>query len=396
MANQKDGEIWKLTLAAVLSLAILGIAARLLIPSGTISLLQKQTSNRVLETKSLTVGIRTSPDSYTPLAEYLRKAFNNQVQVVIDGDGNLSQQDAKNRIAAKKWDIAFPLSPMLSIAAKDNGYSFAARSSTTGEPYYKSALFVRYDSPIKSLEDLQPTTTVALGEFNSSSSFYVPVYDLYGKSLRIDMGHKHSEIIEMVETGKADAGASIFNVVKDNPKLRIIHISRNIPSSGGVYLSPKLSDSDRAAIKQVLLSAPSDIQKKASYEDGKELDFTHFIGISRRVEEVLACANFSKNPVNFFCPGRERSVVDAKGNAIGGIVNGFSYANADTIHLTLSGDDGQVYRVVLPRQILNQVSNAPPPPGLIDKKIQVIGVTPISAGGTLELQITQANQLKVL
>ncbi|MFM6308549.1 MAG: hypothetical protein ACKPGB_09815, partial [Dolichospermum sp.] len=74
---------------------------------------------------TLTIGILSSPKYYQGLATYLKQQFGNKVQIVIDGDENLSYEEARKRMINKEWDITFPQSPMLSIAAKNNGYSFA-------------------------------------------------------------------------------------------------------------------------------------------------------------------------------------------------------------------------------------------------------------------------------
>jgi hypothetical protein len=99
---------------------------------------------------------------------------------------------------------------------------------------------------------------------------------------------------------------------------------------------------------------------------------------------------------NFFCPPSNTNYITSNETAVIGKVNGFSYVDNDTLHLTLSGKDGNLYRVVVARKILNQVPNAPPPPGLINKTLQIIGVQPVEVNSRLELKVEQANQLQVL
>ena len=396
MSRQDAKEIGKLVIVSVASLSLLGIAVHLIIPKELISqVVPRQTVSPRLQADLLKIGILTSSKDYQTFIEYLQDQFGNQLEITLEGDGNLSYQAAKNKIIQNQWDIVFTLSPMLSVAAKDNGYSFAARMFPNFEPYYESALFVRNDSSIQSLADLKPTTTIALGDFNSASSFYMPIYDLYGKTLRVNAGNRSSQIREMVKSGKVDVGASSFDLVKDNPAFRMIHVSRKIPGSG-VYLSPKLSKSDQTLLKKVLLDAPAIIKQQANYDVGQEPDYTMFVGISRRAEEVLACADFSQNKINFFCPPSNTNYITSNETAVIGKVNGFSYVDNDTLHLTLSGKDGNLYRVVVARKILNQVPNAPPPPGLINKTLQIIGVQPVEVNSRLVLKVEQANQLQVL
>jgi len=345
-------------------------------------------SSQTLETNSITIGILGNADYYSELVIYLQKTLGKQVKIKLDGSSDLTYQEAKNRLAKKRWDIAFTLSPMISVAAKDNGYSWVARMFPNNPPFYQSALFVKADSPIQSLEDIKPTTVIALGDFNSASSFYMPSYDLFGKSLAVDMGHRGQNIREMVRTGKADIGAAAYgDTVTNDPNFRIIHISRNIPSSG-VYLSPNLSQGDRQILTKVLLNAPQEVRKEANYGQSEEVDFSEFLGIVRRVEDVLACANFSQNPVNFYC-AQEQGIV--------GQVNGLTRINEQTTRLTVKGKDGKNYQVLVSPKTLNQIPGAGSAIALQNKTIQLLETTPQKlADGKLQIIISQPEQMKVL
>jgi hypothetical protein len=232
-----------------------------------------------------------------------------------------------------------------------------------------------------------------MGDFNSASSFYVAAYDLFGKTLRVDMGHKSSKIKELVKTGKADVGAAAYEAVKDDKDLKIIHLSRKIPGAG-VYLSPKLSGSDREIIKKVLLDAPPKIKKQANYGSAKEPDYSQLIKISYRAEDVLRCANFQKNPVNFYCPPS----TSPPGNTseILGEINGWTKVNDKTESFKLSGKDNKAYEIIIPRKILDQVPGASNAISLQGKQVKIINVIPQKQGGIFKLRIAQPNQLIVL
>lgn len=352
-----------------------------------------------LKVSSLTIGILYKPSNYNELASYLRSQFGNKVQVIVDGNESISYSDVRDRLVRKEWDIAFALSPMLSVAAKENGYTFAARMFPDKPLHYQSALFVKSDSPMQSLNDTKPTTTVALGDFNSASSFYMPAYDLFGKTLRVDLGHRSQEIKEMVKTGKADVGAAAYDTVKNDPDLRVIQLSRQIPGSN-VYLSPNLSESDRQAIAKVLLAAPENLKNQANFGPGQEPDYSEFIKISQKAEEVLKCADFQRNPVNFFCSSSSSTQLSSNSGDsldIVGRVNGWSRKSNSVEQLDLSGQDSKVYRVTVPRSVLNQIPGASNPLALQRKDIQIVGVVPKQIGnGVFELKITQPDQIKVL
>jgi ABC-type phosphate/phosphonate transport system substrate-binding protein len=348
-----------------------------------------------IQASSLTIGVLWKPSEYQKLTTYLRShsQIGNKVQIVIDGDESLSYEEARTRMINKEWDIAFTLSPILSIAAKNNDYHYAATMFPNYPPYYQATLFTKSNSSIKSVSNLKPTNTIAMGDFNSASSFYVAAYDLFGKTLRVDMGHKSSKIKELVKTGKADIGAAAYEAVKDDKDLKIIHLSRKIPGAG-VYLSPKLSGSDREIIKKVLLDAPPEIKKQANYGSAKEPDYSQLIKISYKAEDVLRCANFQKNPVNFYCPSSTSPTGDI--SEILGQINGWTKVNDETESFKLSGKDNKAYEIIIPRKILDQVPGASNAISLQGKQVKIINVIPQKQGGIFKLRIAQPNQLIVL
>lgn len=260
---------------------------------------------------TITVGILTSPADYRELGDYLRKELvpanyfdylqGKQVGIIIEGDKSLSYQEVKKRLAEKKWDIAFARSPMISRFAQKQGYSYLA-GMFPGSPSYQSGIFVRANSPIRSINDIKPNTVVALGDFNSASSFYMPAYDLYGKTFSAKIARGESPM-SMVAQGKAEVGAAAIGdkLKSNNSDFRIIHTSRAIPGSG-VYLSPQLAP-EHQQIERVLLAAPKSSRsvKKANYGDVPEANYTEFDKITDRVDSIIECVDFDKNPVNLFC-----------------------------------------------------------------------------------------------
>jgi serine/threonine protein kinase len=262
-----------------------------------------------ISNSTITVGILTSPADYRELGDYLRKELvpdnyfdylqGKQVGIIIEGDKSLSYQEVKKRLAVKKWDIVFARSPMIARFSQKQSYSYLA-GMFPGSPSYKSGIFVKASSPIRSINDIKSNTLVALGDFNSASGFYMPVYDLYGKTFSAKIARGESPR-SMVSQGKAEVGTvAIGDQLKpNNSEFRIIHTSRDIPGSG-VYLSPQLA-SQHQQIKQVLLAASKSITKKVNYGDVPEPNYTEFDKIIDRVDSIIECVDFDKTPTNLFC-----------------------------------------------------------------------------------------------
>jgi serine/threonine-protein kinase len=222
----------------------------------------------------------------------------------------------------------------------------------------------------------------------------MPVYDLYGKIIRVNMGNTISDMVNKVKSRQADVGVSINSLLQKEADVRVIGISKSIPGAG-VYLSPALSQKERDLLKAFMLNAPSEIKEKASYGEGKEVDYTQFRNIMARVEGILACVDLTQDPVSFFCNG-DKPATQLQLGAIEGPASNIKISDANTIHLTLQGQDGQAYRVVLPRAVLNQIPSAPPPFALNGKKLKVKGVEPKQVAGALELEITKPEQLTMI
>jgi ABC-type phosphate/phosphonate transport system substrate-binding protein len=262
-----------------------------------------------ISNSTITVGILTSPADYRELGDYLRKELvpanyfdylqGKQVGIIIEGDKSLSYQEVKKRLADKKWDIVFARSPMIARFSQKQSYSYLA-GMFPGSATYKSGIFVKVNSPIRSIDDIKSNTVVALGDFNSASGFYMPAYDLYGKTFSAKIARGESPI-SMVAQGKAEVGAAAIGdkLKSNNSEFRIIHTSRNIPGSG-VYLSPQFT-SQHQQIKQVLLAASKSITKKVNYGDVPEPNYTEFDKITDRVDSIIECVDFDKTPTNLFC-----------------------------------------------------------------------------------------------
>jgi ABC-type phosphate/phosphonate transport system substrate-binding protein len=262
-----------------------------------------------ISNSTITVGILTSPADYRELSDYLRKELvpanyfdylqGKQVGIIIEGDRSLSYQEVKKRLAAKKWDIVFARSPMIARFSQKQSYSYLA-GMFPDKATYKSGIFVKANSPIRSINDIKSNTLVALGDFNSASGFYMPVYDLYGKTFSAKIARNESPR-SMVSQSKAEVGTvAIGDQLKpNNPEFRIIHTSRDIPGSG-VYLSPQLA-SQHQQIKQVLLAASKNITKKVNYGNVPEPNYTEFDKIIDRVDSIIECVDFDKTPTHLFC-----------------------------------------------------------------------------------------------
>lgn len=359
---------------------------------GIIYSLPYLTSAKLSKTE-ITIGTLWKPEDLQGLADFLEaKAVpenyfdflqGKKVKVRINGDSTLAYQEAEKRMESKQWDIAFTNSPILSVSAKENNYRHITGMFPNSSSY-QAGLFVRADSNILSLKDIQANTRVGLGSFSSASSFYMPVYDLYGKSITANVGNRGTAIIKLVKEGKVDVGSAAIgdSIRKDDPTIRIIHVSRDIPGAG-VYASPNLSASDYEQIRQLMLNAPQDIREKANYGDKPEPDYTEFQKISQRVEEILVCADFSKSPVFLGC---NTNVLTFEG-----VINSASVVSNEFIFKFSASNT--VYNIKVNEEIVQKIFGSNK---LTDIQGMSVVVKVQEVGSNNSIVITQPTQLRVV
>ena len=342
-----------------------------------------------LQVNPLTIGIAIGgPDeNYNPLAAYLRERLGSQVKI----DQDTPYENISERIARKNWDIAFTRSPIFSIEAEDNSYIGVAIMFPNQPPYYRAALYVRADSSIQSIADIKSTTTIALGSPESAPTFHIPIYALYGTSLRVGTGYPPREVVKIVKAGKVDIGASRYTAIKDDPDFRIIYVSKAIPGPG-VYLSPLLSSTDRKRIEELLLNAPPDIKARAKYGDSQIPNYDELRKIISKTEQITKCPSWNtkldlKTTVNLFCAEQTQYL-----KAIEGQVREYKVPTEGNIEFKVITQKNQVYLVLVSEQTLNQIPINPV--DIVDKLIQVKNVKPRKlADGTWEVRITKPNQI---
>jgi len=125
-----------------------------------------------------------------------------QLSIKVKVDRDTPYQQNSQHIASKDWNIAFTRSPIFSIVAEDNKYFGVATMYLDKPPFYRAAFYVRADSNIQSIADINSSTTIALGSPKSAPAFYLPIYTLYGKSLRIDTGYSPTKTKKLLNRGK--------------------------------------------------------------------------------------------------------------------------------------------------------------------------------------------------
>ncbi|MGO2668287.1 MAG: phosphate/phosphite/phosphonate ABC transporter substrate-binding protein [Microbacterium gubbeenense] len=144
-----------------------------------------------------------------------------------------------------------------------------------------STCLVLDDSPLESLEDITPDTTIAFADPNSSSGYYMPTYMLDQVGLHVDdgdfeelMSGGHDRSFIALQEGQADVActSTIFPKMagQDNPmfpfdegETRSIGESRDMPISMSVLGNQEMSDEKRQALVAAIPKVFSDENRDA-------------------------------------------------------------------------------------------------------------------------------------
>lgn len=353
------------------------------------------------------LNIKPNPkENYDDLADYLEseieKEFNCDIEVNVHGiwagaKGSLLQ--AKQEIQNKNWDLAFTTLPMTAIAAEDNNYTWVAQMFPDRDyPYGRGAIIVRKDSKIQSFNDIESDDKLLLGKFSAPALFHLPLYDLYGKSLKVDRQDLNPfEIKNAILKGEADLAGFPIALIKQKDPIRVISESREI-ALGSVYLSPKLNETEQNTVKKMLFNAPDEVSTKAFYKKtGTKIDYTESAKVFSRVDELLGCINLQAEPVNLFCENPPPPISHTKNHkgSIIGKINGYRRIGSDSFTFTLRAN-GKIYSVEIPESILDQHPDYESIPALYEKRLKFTDVEPKKFKDSFKLKITRVDQLEII
>ncbi|MBD1914354.1 MULTISPECIES: PhnD/SsuA/transferrin family substrate-binding protein [Cyanophyceae] len=218
----------------------------------------------------LTVGLVSYDDGASSLERYQRfqTYLAEQLKAIVELEPVFNEIRAVEQIRDANWSLVFAPSGLAAIAIAEANY--LPIFPMLGAPNQKSVLVVRNDSPFQALGDLANQTLV-LGEPGSATGYYLPLYDLYGLTLKaIEFASTPATALEWVANGRVAAGAMSEDAFQqqrsafDGNIFRILHASRAIPP-GAVLISPNIDRNQQQYLEQAMQNAPSTITADAGY-----------------------------------------------------------------------------------------------------------------------------------
>ncbi|MCC6729721.1 MAG: phosphate/phosphite/phosphonate ABC transporter substrate-binding protein [Chthonomonadales bacterium] len=228
------------------------------------------------ETLTLTIVPYEAADrlseEYQPMANYLARragCARGKFVPVVDYAGVLAA------LQSGQVDVAYLSSFPYALATERMKLRLLAMPWVMGSLMYRGIIFVRADSPIRTLGDLKGRT-MAFGDPSSTSGYLLPRALLEKKGILKQLkGWRNAGnanvVVKAVENGAADAGAaydSVFLVVyRGDPskarQMRVIAKTEEIPN--GIYVARgDMPETDAAKLRQAFLDMDTDPEGRAA------------------------------------------------------------------------------------------------------------------------------------
>jgi len=200
-------------------------------------------------------------ETFTPLTNYLSEKLGQPVSLRIATD----YEEQVDAIGRGKIDIAY-LGPSLYVKLHDKhgDQALLARQQIGASPVFHGKIFVRADSPVKTLNELAGKR-FAFGEPLSTMSHLVPRYMLWQAGVTADQfaSYKfvgdHVNVALGVLAGDFDAGAVKEDVFFNYRNRGLREIATSAPISDHVFVaSRKLPEAQVRRLRDILLRMNQD------------------------------------------------------------------------------------------------------------------------------------------
>jgi phosphonate transport system substrate-binding protein len=227
-------------------------------------------------------------DKFDRFRDYLATA----TQTMVELEPAFNELKAIEQIQRRIWSMVFAPPGLAAIAISSQQYLplFALQ----GNNNERSLLLVRGDSPIQTLGQLA-NQIVALGEPGSATGYYLPLYDLYGLTLKeVRFAPTPRAILSWLNQGSIAAGAlseqefQQYRHEFDQTQFRVLHQSRTVPASA-VLLAPTVDRNQQYQIETAMRNAPSSVIGDAGYIPEAPLpNYDQFIKLVAKVRPLEA------------------------------------------------------------------------------------------------------------
>ncbi len=237
-------------------------------------------------------------NQYARFNRYLGEKTRSNIQL----EPAFNENKAIERLSQRAWSLVFAPPGLAAIAIAD--YQYTPLFPLPGINNLRSLLIVRQDNSIRNLRQLEGKT-IALGEPGSATGYYLPLYNLYGLTLKaIEFSPTPASVLELVAQGKVAAGAvsmAEFNLYspRTSTKLRILHTDPHYVPPGLVLISPDVERRRQEYIRKVMSEYPGTASQEVGYiPNAKVPDYRYMMAVVERVKPLTS--RLQNHPVRLF------------------------------------------------------------------------------------------------
>ncbi len=252
--------------------------------------------------QQLVIGAVSYGAGQDVLARYdgLKRYLEAQMQAIAQLEPAYNEAKALERISARAWSLVFSPPGLAAIAITQHQYKpiFSLEDNTNS----RSVIVVKQDSPHTDLKSLtgQP---FAIGQPGSATSYYFPIFNLYGLTLSEFMVTPTPlAVLEAISQGKAAAGAlslGEFNRLRTQipaTEFRILYSDPHPVPPGVILLSPDIEASVQDSINRTLASTPLSVAQESGFlPTGTVPDYQYMISVVKRVQSIFPADSVAGN-----------------------------------------------------------------------------------------------------
>ncbi|MCJ8282154.1 MAG: phosphate/phosphite/phosphonate ABC transporter substrate-binding protein [Rivularia sp. ALOHA_DT_140] len=231
-----------------------------------------------------------------------RKYLSNKLKTIVELEPAFNERIAVERMKRRSWSLVFatPGLAAMGIAKYQYWSMFPLQLGSSS----RSIIVVNQGSPLQKLQDLQGKR-LGLGQQGSATSYYFPLFNLYGLTLAsVQFSATPKISLELLSQGKIDAAAlslQEFNVqkVKIDSQFRILFRDIHTVPPGSVLCSPLVEIKRADVIRNYMKSAPTSVIQQARYlPNVAPPDYKYMIDVVKRVGSITK--NIDSQPVRLF------------------------------------------------------------------------------------------------
>jgi phosphonate transport system substrate-binding protein len=248
-------------------------------------------------------GLQANTAEYLPFVSYLTSQLRDQGIVSGQFVAKPKVSDVAKLLKSAEVDVYIDNILPVFVADRLSGSTLMADRSKGGVEKYHTAIFVKKDSPVKTLADLKGKT-IAMNEASSTTGYLIPKAELTKKGLVLKEMAKSSASVDSGQIGYQFVGAKVYDDVASgslaagagneqeirahfganfDKSYRIIYVSPDVLAYGVTGRS-NLDPALRAAIKTTLLNMDKTAAGRAALQS---------FGLTTKFSDVPADSDLS-------------------------------------------------------------------------------------------------------